>query len=99
MIKISHEFPENYYLEGLTEDLVDYQYCLAHRFQSNPGYRYYFYKYKYQGGEVYLDNSLYELGSAFSGSEYLEIIVLYHQMFLIVLNRNFLNLFLSLIFF
>ena len=74
MIKISHEFPENYYLEGLTEDLVDYQYCLAHRFQSNPGYRYYFYKYKYQGGEVYLDNSLYELGSAFSGSEYLEII-------------------------
>ena len=74
MIKISHEFPENCYLEGLTEDLVDYQYCLAHRFQSNPDYRYYFYKYKYQGGEVYLDNSLYELGSAFSGSEYLEII-------------------------
>ena len=74
MIKISHEFPENYYLGGLTEDLVDYQYCLAHRFQSSPGYRYYFYKYKYQGGEVYLDNSLYELGSAFSGSEYLEII-------------------------
>ena len=74
MIKISHEFPKNYYLEGFTEDLVDYQYCLAHRFQSSPGYRYYFYKYKYQGGEVYLDNSLYELGSAFSGSEYLEII-------------------------
>ena len=53
---------------------MDYQYCLAHRFQSNPGYRYYFYKYKHQGGEVYLDNSLYELGSAFSGSEYQKII-------------------------
>ena len=74
MIKISHESPENYYLQGLTADLVAYQYCLAHRFQSTPAYRYYFYKYKYQGGEVYLDNSLYELGSAFSGSEYLEII-------------------------
>ena len=74
MIKISHEFPENYYLEGHTEDLVDYQYCLAHRFLSNDAYREYFYRYKHQGGEVYLDNSLYELGSAFSGSEYLEII-------------------------
>lgn len=74
MIKISHEFPENYYLEGLTEDLVDYQYCLAHRFQSNTHYRDYFRNYKSLGGEVYLDNSLYELGTAFDGQIYQKII-------------------------
>ena len=74
MIKISHEFPENYYLEGLTEDLVDYQYCLAHRFQSNVHYRDYFRNYKSLGGEVYLDNSLYELGTAFDGQIYQKII-------------------------
>lgn len=74
MIKISHEFPENYYLEGLTEDLVDYQYCLAHRFQSNAHYRDYFRNYKSLGGEVYLDNSLYELGTAFDGQIYQKII-------------------------
>ena len=74
MIKISHEFPENYYLEGLTEDLVDYQYCLAHRFQSNVHYRDYFRNYKSLGGEVYLDNSLYELGTAFDGQMYQKII-------------------------
>ena len=74
MIKISHEFPENYYLEGLTEDLVDYQYCLAHRFQSNVHYRDYFRTYKSLGGEVYLDNSLYELGTAFDGQIYQKII-------------------------
>ena len=74
MIKISHEFPKNYYLEGLTEDLVDYQYCLAHRFLSDAAYRNYFYKYKDLGGEVYLDNSLYELGEAFDRSMYMKII-------------------------
>ena len=74
MIKISHEFPKNYYLEGFTEDLVDYQYCLAHRFLSDATYRNYFYKYKDLGGEVYLDNSLYELGEAFDRSMYMKII-------------------------
>ena len=74
MIKISHEFPKNYYLEGFTEDLVDYQYCLAHRFLSDAAYRNYFYKYKDLGGEVYLDNSLYELGEAFDRSMYMKII-------------------------
>lgn len=73
MIKISHEFPKNYYLEGLTDDLVDYQYCLAHRYLNDPDYKEYFRKYK-EHGTVYLDNSLFELGSSFSGSTYFSII-------------------------
>lgn len=71
MIKISHEFPEAYYLNDYAMYNTDYLYCLTHRYLSNPKYREYFKNFK---GMVYLDNSLFELRESFSGDAYFNVI-------------------------
>jgi hypothetical protein len=57
---ISHEVPFCLLEESLS--FCDYQYALPHLLESNEEYRNHFLKCKEQGIEIYLDNSLHELG-------------------------------------
>ena len=66
--KISHEFVEN--ILGGGSEKVDYDYALVHLLKKNDYYRNFFYKQKEKGREIILDNSLFEMGEAFSGEEY-----------------------------
>ena len=61
-IKISHETPFCLLEESLKFN--DYQYALPHLLESNEEYRNHFLKCKEMGVEIYLDNSLHELGYA-----------------------------------
>lgn len=74
MIQISHEFPNYFYQEGYAEDFTDYDYCLVHRYLSNPSYREYMLNAKKNGRCLIIDNSLFEIGSAFSSDEYIRVI-------------------------
>ena len=59
-IKISHEVPLCLLEESLK--FCDYQYALPHLLESNEEYRLHFLKCKNKGIEIYMDNSLHELG-------------------------------------
>ena len=61
-IKISHETPFCMLEKSL--EFNDYQYALPHLLESNEEYRNHFLKCKEMGIEIYLDNSLHELGYA-----------------------------------
>jgi hypothetical protein len=61
-IKISHEVPFCLLEESLKFN--DMQYCLPHLMEENEAYRNFFLKCKEDGVEIYLDNSLHELGYA-----------------------------------
>lgn len=74
MIKITHEFPLQFYLDGTAEKLTDYDYCLVHRYLDTPEYAEYMRNAVQKGRTVYLDNSLYELGSAWNNEDYVKVI-------------------------
>jgi len=57
---VSHEVP--FCLLEKSLDFCDYQYALPHLLESNDEYRNHFIKCKEKGVEIYLDNSLHELG-------------------------------------
>ena len=59
-IKVSHETPFCMLEKSL--EFNDYQYALVHLLESNEEYRNHFLKCKEMGVEIYLDNSLHELG-------------------------------------
>lgn len=59
-IKISHESPLKYM--NLIQEFNDYQYALSHLLETNKEYENKFRRYKEEGKEIYLDNSLHELG-------------------------------------
>tara|TARA_R110002167_G_scaffold49884_2_gene145853 strand:+ start:67 stop:855 length:789 start_codon:yes stop_codon:yes gene_type:complete len=62
-MKISHETPL-----CLLEDSIkfnDYDYCLPHLLDKEPGYEEYFRKAKSEGRYIIMDNSLHELGEAY----------------------------------
>jgi len=59
-IKISHEVPLCLLEESLK--FCDYQYALPHLLESNETYRLHFLRCKNKGVEIYMDNSLHELG-------------------------------------
>jgi hypothetical protein len=67
-IKIAHEAPLSIF-EEITE-LTDYQYCLVHLMDESPEYRDKFIKLCKKKYEVILDNSIFELGTAFKGEDY-----------------------------
>lgn len=71
-MKIAHECPISIF--SLVESLTDYDYCLAHLFDENTLYRNQFYKSKDKGREIILDNSIFELGTAFDSNKYHNII-------------------------
>jgi hypothetical protein len=71
--KISHEFPLN--LNALSLSLCDYDYALVHHIKENEQYANYFKSALNSSRTVILDNSLFELGEAFSGQDYAEEII------------------------
>ena len=64
MIKISHEVPACLLEES--QFFNSYDYCLAHLMDENESYRNYFLKAKKLNREIYLDNSLHELGYVYN---------------------------------
>ena len=63
-MKISHEVPKSLLNKNLLYS--DYQYCLPHLMEQDEEYRNFFLKCKEDGQEIYLDNSLHELGQSMS---------------------------------
>jgi hypothetical protein len=64
MIKVSHEVPL-----CLLEDsrkFNDYDYCLPHLLDEEPGYLEFFQQSKKEGRYIIMDNSLHELGEAYN---------------------------------
>ena len=64
MIKVSHETP--LCLLGDSEKFNDYDYCLPHLLDEEPGYEEYFRQAKAKGRYIIMDNSLHELGEAYN---------------------------------
>ena len=63
-IKISHETP--LCLLNDSRRFNDYDYCLPHLLDEEPGYLDYFLESKKQGRYIIMDNSLHELGEAYN---------------------------------
>lgn len=76
MIKISHEFPNKYYLNGFAKEHTDYDYILVHRYLDDEKYRDYAKDSVKENRTVYLDNSLIELmlSQNFTGEDYVNAI-------------------------
>lgn len=68
MIKIAHEAPNAIFEEVST--LTDIDYALVHLFEENQWYWNNFKKSVEKGREVILDNSIFELGTAFDSDRY-----------------------------
>ena len=61
-IKISHETPKCLLKQSIT--FSNYQYSLPHLLESDEDYKNHFINCSNQGVEIYLDNSIHELGKA-----------------------------------
>ncbi len=68
MIKIAHEAPLS--IINRVRKVTDYDYALVHLLDENEEYRKQFYSSMMMGREVILDNSIFELGKAFSGDNF-----------------------------
>ena len=67
-MKISHESPLS--LLKKSREYNDYDYALVHLFEDNPYYYDFFKESVEQGRHVLLDNSIFELGTAFDSDRY-----------------------------
>ena len=67
-MKISHESP--LCLLDRSRSYNDYDYALVHLFETEPTYLQFFKDSLAQGRTVLLDNSIFELGTAFNPGEY-----------------------------
>lgn len=72
-IKISHETPLK--LMPKSRGYNDYDYALVHLFDTHPTYYEFFKESLRQGREVLLDNSIFELGTAFDSTKFYNYIV------------------------
>lgn len=72
-MKIAHEAPLSIF--DRVQVLTDYDYALVHLFEENEEYYNTFVKAKKDGREVLLDNSIFELGTAFESDTYADWIV------------------------
>lgn len=70
MIKIAHEAPID--ILKKVQPLTDYSYALVHLFETHPEYYEFFVNERKQGRTVLLDNSIFELGTAFDTKEYVK---------------------------
>lgn len=68
MIKISHESPLS--MLEISRTYNDYDYALVHLFETNPQYYEFFEESLRMGRTVLLDNSIFELGTAFDSTKY-----------------------------
>lgn len=62
-IRIAHEAPISIF--EFIQNHTEYDYALVHLLDSSKEYRDMFFKAKEQGREIYLDNSIFELGHAY----------------------------------
>ena len=69
-IKVAHEAPISI-LEKVQKQ-TDYDYALVHLFETHPQYYNYFYNARWSGRDVLLDNSIFELGTAFDADKYVK---------------------------
>lgn len=67
-MKIAHEAPLSIF--DKVQAVTDYDYALVHLFEESEEYYNTFVKAKENGREVLLDNSIFELGTAFDGDVY-----------------------------
>ena len=67
-IKIAHEAPLSIFNE--VKKMTDYSYCLVHLMDELDEYRDKFLQIKKKGGEIILDNSIFELEEAFKGEDF-----------------------------
>lgn len=70
MIKRYHEAPLSIF--NKVQELTDGDYALVHLFESNPKYLKVFQQAIADGRDVLLDNSVFELGTAFDGDKFAE---------------------------
>lgn len=69
-MKIAHEAPISIF--DKVQELTDYDYALVHLFEENEQYYDKFVEAKAKGREIILDNSIFELGEAFSGDKFVK---------------------------
>lgn len=70
-IKVSHESPISLLRQSISYN--DFDYCLVHLMEQHESYRDYFLNArKVYNREVLLDNSIFELGTAFNPAEYMD---------------------------
>lgn len=68
MKKIAHEAPISIF--NAVQEATDYDYALVHLFEENEEYLDKFMKAKQSNREIILDNSIFELGEAFSADKF-----------------------------
>ncbi len=68
MIKVSHEVPLS--MLEMSREFNDYDYALVHLFEEHSEYLAFFIESLRLGREVILDNSIFELGTAFDMKEF-----------------------------
>jgi hypothetical protein len=68
LIEVSHESPISILKNSLHYN--DYCYALVHLFETHDSYYNFFHEAKLLGKEVYLDNSIFELGKSFDSAKY-----------------------------
>lgn len=72
-MKIAHECPLSIF--NKVQQVTDYDYALVHLFEESEEYYDTFVKAKKDGREVLLDNSIFELGTAFESDVYADWVV------------------------
>lgn len=72
-MKIAHEAPLSIF--NKVQEVTDYDYALVHLFEENEKYFNYFKRALEKGREVILDNSVFELGTAFNESKFINWII------------------------
>lgn len=72
MIKVSHEMPIALMQNGMEKKYNDYSYALVHLFDEHPTYYKYFVNALREKRFVILDNSIFELGTAFDAKVFAE---------------------------
>jgi hypothetical protein len=70
---ITHEAPIS--ILDTVGSITDYDYCLVHLLDESEKYRDYFFRQKKAGRRIILDNSIFELGTAFDHAKYEQWIV------------------------
>lgn len=69
-MKIAHEAPISIFNE--VDQLTDYNYALVHLLDENRAYRDKFMSLSSEGREIILDNSIFELGTAFNSDVFVD---------------------------
>ena len=67
-IKVAHEAPIS--ILSHVQAMTDYDYALVHLFETHPDYYNFFKNARLNGRDVLLDNSIFELGTAFDPNKY-----------------------------